>query len=151
MSNLHDYIFSFAAVAPDLCIPKLMPICHPLLLGISTALYSPIIGYQVMPGSGGAWIMEPKQIGQTAALKMAYTVGEDSYWTLFSQQRKHNFSFAKNLPLQVSDKIPEPNYRKCGANRDPTYLHHSREQNILAFYLEGSQTQRTNETFQTTL
>jgi hypothetical protein len=34
--------------------------------------------------------MEPKQIGQTADLKMAYAsaVGEDSNWTLFSQQRK---------------------------------------------------------------
>jgi nucleoside 2-deoxyribosyltransferase len=50
--------------------------------------------------------MEPKQIGQTADLKMAYAsaVGEDSNWTLFSQQRKHNFGFTKNLPLQENSR-----------------------------------------------
>lgn len=50
-----------------------------------------------------------------------------------------------------SDKIPKPNYRKHGANRNPRYLHHCREQSILTFYPEGSQIQRTDETLQTTL
>lgn len=79
------------------------------------------------------------------------TVGEDNNWTLFSQQWEHSYGFTKNLPTQVSDKIPEPNYRKHGANRDPRYLHHCREQSILTFYPEGSQIQRTDETLQTAL